>query len=112
MTLNHQTAKETELHRRFRVLDSWRGIAALIVAFGHIKTSGWLSTLPLATTSYRFVDFFFVLSGFVIAYSNKDKLYSNPSAIGSFLINRVARLWPLHLFVLGLFLFYQITLFF
>ena len=96
--------------QRFDVLDSWRGIAALIVAFGHLKTNGLLSTLPISSTSFRFVDFFFVLSGFVISFSSGDRLILGISEVKRFLIRRIVRLWPLHIFVLGLFLVHQIVL--
>lgn len=95
---------------RFVALDSWRGIAALVVAFGHLKTTGTLSGLALATTSYRFVDFFFVLSGFVIAHSSGEKLSAGKGEAMRFIVRRIARLWPLHLFVLGLFVVHQLVL--
>ncbi|WP_374406525.1 acyltransferase family protein [Pelagerythrobacter sp.] len=95
---------------RFTALDSWRGIAALVVAFGHLKTTGVLSSVALATTSYRFVDFFFVLSGFVIAHSSGEKLSAGWREATRFIVRRIARLWPLHLFVLGLFLAHQLVL--
>lgn len=95
---------------RFVALDSWRGIAALAVAFGHLKTTGMLSGLALATTSARFVDFFFVLSGFVIAHSSGEKLAAGRGEAMRFIVRRIARLWPLHLFVLGLFLAHQLAL--
>ena len=95
---------------RFSVLDSWRGIAALIVAYGHFKTSGVLSSLPISTSSYRFVDFFFVLSGFVIAYSSSQKIMQGASEVKHFFVRRIARLWPMHIFVLCLFVFYQVIL--
>ena len=95
---------------RFSVLDSWRGIAALIVAYGHFKTSGVLSSLPISTSSYRFVDFFFVLSGFVISYSSSQRIMQGASEFRLFFVRRIARLWPMHLFVLCLFVFYQAIL--
>ena len=82
-----------------------------MVAFGHFKTDGFLSGLTLASTSYRFVDFFFVLSGFVIAHSSTTRLTAEPGpATRSFLIRRIARLWPLHVFVLVLFMAHQSAL--
>jgi peptidoglycan/LPS O-acetylase OafA/YrhL len=106
----HSPAEKLTVKQHFIALDSWRGIAALTVAFGHLKTSGFLSALPVASTSYRFVDFFFVLSGFVIAYSSGDKLIKGWEEAGRFAIKRIARLWPLHLFVLACFLLYQFAL--
>ncbi len=91
----------------FIALDSWRGICALMVAAGHLKTSGFYTSLMIATTSYRFVDFFFVLSGFVIAHAARDQIAADGSRVWGFLIRRIGRLWPLHLVVLAGFLGYQ-----
>jgi peptidoglycan/LPS O-acetylase OafA/YrhL len=94
------------MQKHFVALDSWRGIAAIAVAFGHFETSGYLSTLALASTSYRFVDFFFLLSGFVIAHSSGTRIAGGGEA-WPFLVRRIARLWPLHLAILAAFAAYQ-----
>lgn len=91
----------------FVALDSWRGICALMVAAGHLKTSGVYSSLMIATTSYRFVDFFFVLSGFVIAHAARDSIAADGRRSWGFLIRRIGRLWPLHLILLIGFVGYQ-----
>lgn len=96
--------------KRFIALDSWRGLAAVLVAFGHLKTSGALTGLAISTTSYRFVDFFFVLSGFVIAHSSTKRLAGSWRDAAHFLVRRIARLWPLHVFVLLLFALHQFAL--
>lgn len=59
----------TRAGERFLVLDSWRGICALLVALFHFPTSSIISQSAFVGGSYLFVDFFFVLSGFVIASS-------------------------------------------
>src|SRR4051794_31464771 len=47
------------------------------------------------------VPFFFVLSGFVLAYSYHDRLARPaPGAAAAYYRSRVARIWPLHLFTL------------
>ena len=84
---------------RFRALDAWRGIAALVVANGHFGTTGWIGGGPLAEHPGRLVDFFFVLSGFVIAHAYRDRLASGE--VRPFLLRRVGRLWPLHLATLA-----------
>ena len=50
--------------KRFDVLDSWRGIAACLVALYHFRTRTYshLTDITLLRNSYLFVDFFFVLS--------------------------------------------------
>jgi hypothetical protein len=84
---------------RFRALDGWRGICALLVAAHHIEAHGWLYWQPLIRNAWLFVDFFFVLSGFVIAHAYGDKL-EVASEIRSFVIRRLGRLWPLHVAML------------
>jgi peptidoglycan/LPS O-acetylase OafA/YrhL len=110
MAEKHGSAGVASAHaQRFLVLDTWRGIAALTVAFGHFKTNGWLSSLPLASASYRLVDFFFVLSGFVIAHSSARRVSLGPREASRFLVRRFFRLWPLHVFILMLFFAYQVA---
>lgn len=87
---------------RFRALDSWRGIAALFVAAFHFPTTGYLSAAPVVRHAYLFVDFFFVLSGFVIAHATREGLES-PRAAGAFMLRRFGRVYPLYIVVLGLF---------
>jgi peptidoglycan/LPS O-acetylase OafA/YrhL len=79
----------------FVPLESLRGVAALIVVVYHAV---WLNPV----TNSRFfmngalmVDFFFVLSGFVIFHSYGDRL-SSFRDFGRFLWLRLGRLYPLH----------------
>lgn len=85
---------------RFRALDGWRGICALLVVLHHIEIHGWLYWQPLVRNGWLFVDFFFVLSGFVIAHSYGEKL-GDGSRVKDFVIRRLGRLWPLHLVMLS-----------
>jgi peptidoglycan/LPS O-acetylase OafA/YrhL len=84
---------------RFRTLDGWRGICALLVALFHFGAPGHFYFLPLVRNAWLFVDFFFVLSGFVIAYAYGGKL-REAASIKDFALRRFARLWPLHVAVL------------
>ena len=83
----------------FRVLDSWRGLAALFVALFHLDIYSVLYSLDFTRNAYLFVDFFFVLSGFVITHTYANRL-GTPEAVGIFAIKRLGRLWPLHVVVL------------
>ena len=85
---------------RFRALDGWRGACALLVALHHMNVLGWIYHQPLIRHAWMFVDFFFVLSGFVIAFAYADKLGTS-SAVRSFIIRRFGRLWPLHVTTLA-----------
>ncbi len=84
---------------RFRVLDSWRGVAAVLVVLYHGVFLGALNDNAFVRSGYLFVDFFFVLSGFVIAHAYGDKL-ADPTAALGFMIRRFGRLWPLHFVIL------------
>ena len=87
-----------------RALTSVRGIAAWMVVLYHIRLS--VAGLPEAwvhvfAKGYLAVDFFFLLSGFVIWLSWGERLREHGwRAVPGFLHKRVARIWPLHLVVL------------
>ncbi len=92
--------------RRYVVLDSWRGIAALMVCLFHFAGNNHLADLPIVTNGYLFVDFFFVLSGFVITHAYADTLVKS-ATLPSFIAIRFARLYPVHVFMLALFIAYE-----
>ena len=78
----------------YQILDGLRGVAAIIVVFFHLAEP--LSTSHLnniVNHGYLAVDFFFLLSGFVIGYAYDDRW--NKLTIGSFLRRRFERLQPL-----------------
>jgi peptidoglycan/LPS O-acetylase OafA/YrhL len=66
----------------------------------HLDAYSHLYSVPLIRNAYLFVDFFFVLSGFVIA-ANYEKRLMNGFGYGRFALLRFGRLYPLHLFVLA-----------
>jgi peptidoglycan/LPS O-acetylase OafA/YrhL len=83
-----------------------RGIAAWFVVLYHIRGSmAW--QVPAELTSvlakgYLAVDFFFMLSGFVLWLNYSDRLRSEgAAAVPGFLRARIARIWPLHLAMLA-----------
>jgi len=87
------------VNNRYQALDGIRGIAALMVVFYHYSLklfdpAGMLANNFFVHTSYVFVDFFFVLSGFVIAANYWGKITSI-KAFKTFTIKRFARLYPL-----------------
>ena len=91
---------------KFLFLESLRGIGAIFVSLYHLKLYGYSGPLtqnPLTQSAWFFVDFFFVLSGFVIAYSYLGKL-NTFSDIIFFQKKRFFRLYPLHFIMLILFL--------
>ena len=80
-----------------------------MVVLLHFKTRGLISTASLVSNSFLFVDFFFVLSGFVIAASYGERL-SSGFAIRKFIMLRLGRIYPLHLTMLLLFLSFEIVM--
>ena len=79
---------------KLHTLDAMRGVAAFAVAAFH---AGILNNNP--QSPYLAVDFFFVLSGFVIAHAYDARLASGMTA-KEFIGRRLLRLYPL--FALGL----------
>lgn len=77
----------------------------MVVLF-HLKATSTITGLPIVRNSWLFVDFFFVLSGFVIAAGYQDKL-AQGLPLRRFMFLRLARVYPLHLFMLLLFLGFE-----
>lgn len=74
---------------RFEALDALRGLAAITIAIFHFSDN-W--------SGYLAVDFFLVLSGFVLSHSY---LYSSTEIKPiEFISHRLSRLYPLHFFTL------------
>ncbi|MFA5989964.1 MAG: acyltransferase [Sphingomonas sp.] len=88
-----------------RALTSLRGIAAWLVVLYHIRCS--IAGLPPAWEQalgkgYLAVDFFFLLSGFVIWMTYAERLRAKGLAARvEFLQRRIARVWPLHVVMLA-----------
>ncbi|QIP05480.1 MULTISPECIES: acyltransferase family protein [Bradyrhizobium] len=88
--------------RRFVVLDFYRFVAALGVFIFHLKLID-TGISPAWNGSYGlFVDMFFILSGFVISYSYPSDA-RGVAAYSRFMIRRIARIYPLHLLSLLIF---------
>lgn len=93
---------------RFDVLDSWRGICALLVTLFHFPAAGWLAANDFIRGGYLFVDFFFVLSGFVIAHAYGERL-GDGASFRKFIVTRFGRLFPLHAFMLLAFAAFELV---
>ena len=92
-----------------RSLTALRGVAALAVVAQHFSATAQgltRTTIPsLVPHGYMAVDFFFVLSGFIMCYTYADAfLARRPRAYRDFLGRRVARVIPLHVCVILLIL--------
>ena len=83
-------------------LESLRGIAAISVVIHHLRIGSHFNN-QFTDHAWLMVDFFFVLSGFVMALRYRDRL-SSTSDLVSFQVRRFWRLYPLHLLMLLVFL--------
>jgi peptidoglycan/LPS O-acetylase OafA/YrhL len=95
--------------RELQALTGIRGIAAWWIVLYHFNE--YLVPLvglrlgQLIGQGYLAVDLFFELSGFIIALNYADRFRTlRVGALVAFLGNRLARIYPLHIFILLLFL--------
>ena len=89
----------------YEILDGLRGVAALVVIWYHVFEG--FATSPLDQKfnhGYLAVDFFFILSGFVVGYAYDDRWRKRPGnasgvcggmGIKDFLKRRLVRLHPM-----------------
>ncbi|MFT3844147.1 MAG: acyltransferase [Lacibacter sp.] len=87
------TFKDSKRH--YKTLDGLRGVAAVTVVMFHLfeTFSGGDHTKQIINHGYLAVDFFFVLSGFVIGYAYDDRW--NNMSLGGFFKRRLIRLHPM-----------------
>jgi peptidoglycan/LPS O-acetylase OafA/YrhL len=104
---NQETPAASAGYERFLVLDGLRGVAAFAVILDHVASTSLRSWFP---GRYLAVDFFFVLSGFVLAHAYGARLGQQGMAqtgqrslnpLG-FLKIRLIRLYPLYLLAIGI----------
>ncbi|AEU36890.1 acyltransferase family protein [Granulicella mallensis] len=79
-------------HHRFHFLDALRGLAAILVIMRHSPPVYAQSFVT--ENSFLAVDFFFCLSGFVIAFSYEQRL-STYLTFKNFFVARLIRLYPI-----------------
>lgn len=65
--------------------------------FADLQIPGYSQWMKYLSEGYVSVDFFFVLSGFVITYSYMSRLQNKEVTPSTFLFNRVSKLYPVHL---------------
>ena len=82
------------MKKHFEILDGLRGIVAIYVVLFHIIESNNADyTVNLFHHGYLGVDFFFMLSGFVMGYAYDDRW--SYMSLKEFFIIRLIRLHPL-----------------
>ena len=99
-TTSSATFADTKPH--YELLDGLRGVAALLVVFYHIfegfsfaelTNAAGDGVIPTLNHGHIAVDFFFMLSGFVISYAYDDRW--GKMSIGDFFKRRLVRLHPM-----------------
>lgn len=94
--------------KHYPILDGLRGVAAVMVVIFHLLETFTLGdhTKQIINHGYLAVDFFFLLSGFVIGYAYDDRW--GKMSIGGFFKRRLIRLHPMIIMamVIGAVLFY------
>jgi peptidoglycan/LPS O-acetylase OafA/YrhL len=85
----------TDTRKHYVILDGLRGVAAIVVVMFHIFEifSGGNHLKQIINHGYLAVDFFFLLSGFVIAHAYDDRW--NKMTTGGFFKRRLIRLHPM-----------------
>lgn len=81
---------------RYELLDGLRGIAAFVVIWYHFGEGFATSPVDqMINHGYLAVDFFFVLSGFVLGYAYDNRWKNGSMTAGRFMLRRVIRLHPM-----------------
>jgi peptidoglycan/LPS O-acetylase OafA/YrhL len=105
---NHLTAVGfTDTKRHYPILDGLRGVAALIVVVFHLFEAHAASRfVQIINHGYMAVDFFFVLSGFVIGYAYDERWKTMSTT--EFFKRRLIRLHPMIVMamIIGALMFY------
>ncbi|PMO27680.1 acyltransferase family protein [Vibrio breoganii] len=96
------------MNKRFYVLDSFRGLCAVFVVISHLRIEGTITNFNFFLGSGRFVEFFFVLSGFVLAHGYA---FNRTIIFIEFFKSRFFRLYPLHFFMLVVMIFIELARF-
>jgi peptidoglycan/LPS O-acetylase OafA/YrhL len=102
------------MNKRLKILDSLRGIAAILVVLHHflvfngqevklkVRAAIWELLNFLSELNVEAVLFFFVLSGFCIALALKGNPLNNKAFINHYLYRRFKRILPIYWIALGL----------
>lgn len=80
----------------------------MLVAVLHFPAMHHAYGSAVLNNLYLFVDFFFVLSGFVIAHSYRERLKSKTD-VERFLVRRFGRVWPLHVAMIAAFALVEVA---
>ena len=107
-------AQQVIKRQRYEQLDGIKGVICFFIIFVHYynRTPGnafpihWLPDM-LVEKGWMFVEFFFIISGFLFASAYKDRIAAAP--FGSYVLARLKRLYPSTLLIAGVDVLYRIT---
>jgi peptidoglycan/LPS O-acetylase OafA/YrhL len=94
-SMNTTNSVFTDSKNHYDILDGLRGVAAIMVIIFHLfeAFSGGNHLKQIINHGYLAVDFFFVLSGFVVGYAYDDRW--GKMTLGGFFKRRIIRLHPM-----------------
>lgn len=102
------SASFADSKKHFKILDALRGVAAMMVILFHVLEifSGGDHAKQVINHGYLAVDFFFMLSGYVMAHAYDDRW--NVMTVKDFFKRRIIRLHPMIIMgmTIGALLFY------
>ena len=87
----------------YAALDGFRGLLALFVAIHHATWFSYLNYRSFINEGFVIIDLFFAFSGFLMFTLYAGKLTDKASCM-NFMQRRFARLYPIHLFMLAVFI--------
>jgi len=95
-------------NQRIKSIEASRGIAALLVVLYHasafMQVQEYFDFVPIGGVvdfGFSGVDFFFILSGFIILTANRNNL-GRAGTAGPYLVKRIIRIYPIYWFVCAL----------
>jgi peptidoglycan/LPS O-acetylase OafA/YrhL len=105
-----QDAQQVSFQNQAKIaeLESVRGLAALVVVFAHLPKWNPVLDFGFLNNGYLMVEFFFVLSGFVICNAYVEKI-EDKRALMRFQLLRLGRLYPVHIVFLFTFVVIEIA---
>ena len=96
--MKKQDTKTTDSKPHYALLDGLRGVAALLVVWYHVFEGFQFAdnkpVIDFINHGYLAVDFFFILSGFVVGYAY-DSRWGKTLTLGGFFRRRLIRLQPM-----------------
>jgi peptidoglycan/LPS O-acetylase OafA/YrhL len=87
-------------HKKLNLLQVYRGIAAVLVVMFHLNQMSaerlnQVTFLNLFERGWSGVDYFFVLSGFIMVYVHRSAI-GKKDQLKSFLVKRAVRIYPIY----------------